>query len=110
MFIPRQVLLASDWGALLGDSCGLILGLCRQGIRVKRGCDRKDLAGSQAMTGKAYRPGLGRLAWPVTATSELDDIFAGAKIYSVLGVDGRLHCQRFFISIISTINNLTHYP
>ena len=30
---------------------------------------------------------LGQLAWPVTATSGKAGIFAGEKLYSVLGVD-----------------------
>ncbi|MEO7464288.1 MAG: hypothetical protein ABIV42_02305 [Nitrosospira sp.] len=74
-------------GALPGDSCGVAIGLCRQGAG---GSSAVATAGSCGITGhdrQSVPPGLGRLAWPVTATSELDDIFAGAIIYSVLDVD-----------------------
>ncbi|MBA2659186.1 MAG: hypothetical protein H0U72_06480 [Nitrosospira sp.] len=110
VYIPQQVLLASDWGALLGDSCGVVIGLCRQGSGGQARRGRKALAGSQDMTGKAYRPDAGAAGVACDSDKRTGRYFRGREnLLCLRRGSGRLHCQRFFISIISTINNLTHY-
>ena len=55
-FIPPQVPLAEIGGACGGILCGVSFRLVPSEIRGQAPCGRKELAGSQAMTGEAYRP------------------------------------------------------
>ncbi|SHM15913.1 hypothetical protein SAMN05216428_11582 [Nitrosospira sp. Nsp11] len=79
---PPQVPLAEIGRRFVGDAYGVCFRSVPSGIGVQARCGRKHLRIKGHDRRSEPRQ---RLAWPVTAISGKNRIFAGAKIYPALG-------------------------